>query len=66
VLDEEQTVCGSICVRLEEAGDLLRHWQGATDSPQPRQQSPVNALAAAFMRNRKPFRQEAVLRGCNG
>jgi hypothetical protein len=66
VLDEAQTICGSICVKLEEAGDLLRHWQGPTASTQPKPQSPVSALAAAFMRNRRPVSKANVLRGCMG
>jgi hypothetical protein len=66
VLDGGDSIIGSINVKLEEADDLLRHWQGPADWPQPRPQSPVNALAAAFMKHRKPFLQGAILRGCNG
>ena len=68
VLDEQDSICGSICVKLKEAESLLRHWQEPVgDSPQSKPSfSPKQSLAAAFMKHRKPFLQGAILRGCNG
>jgi hypothetical protein len=66
VVNQAGDICGSINVSNESAGDLLRCWQGPVgDSPQSRSSSP-NALAASFMKHRKPFLQGAILRGCNG
>jgi hypothetical protein len=71
VVDEDQTICGSINVKLEEAGDLLRHWVGAGPSNTqpianlPPHQSPVSALAKAFLKGRTKFSPQQVLRGCN-
>ena len=71
VIDEEQSICGSINVKLEDADNLLRCWNGAkTNSPQSKQQqqqqNPVQALAAAFLKNRLPVSKASLLRGCNG
>ena len=70
VLDEEQSICGSINVKLEDSAALLKHWSNASASAQNKhlsaQQSPVSALAKAFLRNRTPFSKTALLRGSNG
>jgi hypothetical protein len=64
VLNESGDVCGSINVKTgREVDDLLACWNGGKDVSSVKQ-SPANALAAAFMKHRKPFRQEAILRGC--
>jgi hypothetical protein len=66
VVNQAGDICGSVNVSNESAGDLLRCCQGPVgDSPQSRSSSP-NALAAAFMKHRKPFLQGAILRGCIG
>jgi hypothetical protein len=55
---------GSVNVPNAEVPHFLSCWSGPKDSPQPKQtqQSPVNALAAAFMANRRPFSKAAILR----
>jgi hypothetical protein len=67
ILNSAGDVLGSANIPNAEVSEFRRHWQGpAEDSlQQPRpQQSPVNALAAAFMRNRRPVSKANVLRGC--
>ena len=66
VLDSAGDICGSINVPNEQANDLLRCWQGQVVGDSPHGTSPVNALAAAFLknRNRAPLSKAAILRGC--
>ena len=62
VIDSAGSICGSINVANDQAADLVRCWSGATtNSPK---QSPKNALAAAFMKARRPTSKAAILRGC--
>jgi hypothetical protein len=64
--DASGDIVGSINVGTgQEADDLLRCWQGATDSPQQQKQSsPNNVLAQAFLKNRQKFSRAALLRTC--
>ena len=69
VLDAEQSICGSINVKVEEEQSFLKHWTGggrASSSPQPRgqQQSPIGVMAAAFLKHARPQSQQSILRGC--
>src|SRR4029077_14944688 len=69
ILNSVGDVLGSANIPNAEVSEFRRHSQGPSeDSPQqPRpQQSPVNALAAAFMRNRRPVSKAIVLRYCMG
>jgi hypothetical protein len=66
VINGKGDICGSINVKNSEVSDLLRCWTGTAPAKDPPQQSPKNALAAAFLKARKPGSKQAVLRGCNG
>jgi hypothetical protein len=66
ILDSSGNVHGSANIPNAEVFDFLRHWQGAVVGEVPEQPSPKQSLALAFMKHRKPFRQEAILRGCHG
>ena len=75
VLDED-SICGSINVKVEEAGDLLKHWIGdgggrsplatSTSQPQTKNLSAQQSLAAAFLKGRTRFSPQQILRGCQG
>lgn len=62
-------ILGSANIPNDSVSGFLRCWSGpsANASPQPQQQqSPADALAAAFMRDRRPASKASLLRGCNG
>ena len=63
ILNATGDIVGSVNVPPAQVDDLLRCWVGtapAKDSPQ----SPKSALAAEFMKARKPTSKVAILRGC--
>jgi hypothetical protein len=64
VTNQAGDICGSINVANAEVDDLVRCWSGAKESPQSNQSRSRNALAAAFLENRKPVSKTAILRGC--
>jgi hypothetical protein len=73
VLDED-SICGSINVKPEDSAALLKHWSPGPAEPSntnhgshlPPHQSPVSALAKAFLKGRTKFTPQQVLRGCHG
>ena len=66
VIDSAGAVCGSINVANNQAADLLRCWTGTAPAKDSSKQSPRAALAAAFLKGRKPSSKASILRGCNG
>jgi hypothetical protein len=65
VINGKGDICGSIDVKNSEVGDLLRCWAGSTPAKDSPKQSPSSkALAASFMKARRPGSRAPILRGC--
>ena len=65
IFDGNNDVVGSVNVPHHQVDDLLRHWQGAIDSPQrQRETSSPNAMVAAMMKVRKSITPRNILRSC--
>jgi hypothetical protein len=61
VLDEAQSVVGSINVPRNQVDDLIRSWAGPTGNPPAAKQG----MAKALLASRRQVSKAAVLRGCN-
>ena len=60
VLDEKDTVVGSVNVPPSQAADLLRHWRGANTPGTPARTRPQRPRAKLKL---PPLNRAAILRG---